>query len=391
MATARTPKKSSKPAATAKTNLDFTTPNGPFTLRAMALTVVLVLLVAWVFVALSEILLPFVVGVVLAYMLNPLVSHLNQAGLPRPLAAALPVMFAITLIGGALFLGLPLLLEQVSSFAARLPDYLSALERYVMPERFGFGGIMDVNFDLRSVLRQLGLLSSKGAAITAQALQQTLNGALWLFNVLLLVIMTPLVAFYLLMDWPGIMRGSLAQLPKRWHNTVKEVAHDIDIKLAAYLRGTFLVCLIMGCFYALALNMVGPLASHMTGYAVAPMELAVAIGLLTGFLAFLPVIGASIGVLMMVSVALVQYQLQILEPYALLLGIFVIGQTLEGYVMTPLLVGNRVGLHPLWVIFALLAGGALAGILGMLAALPVAVIVSVILPRLLAAWRESVG
>jgi predicted PurR-regulated permease PerM len=170
---------------------------------------------------------------------------------------------------------------------------------------------------------------------------------------------------------------------------VRQAAAEIDDKLAAYLRGTLAVCLSMALYYAIALSLVGPLAGLMRGEAVAGMELAWAIGLLTGLLSFLPIIGASIGAFTMLAVALVQYQLQLWEPYALILGLFVIGQSLEGYVMTPMLVGNRVGLHPLWVIFALLAGGALGGILGMVAAIPVAVVVSVLLPRLMKFWRES--
>jgi len=340
------------------------------------------------FLLVREILTPFVVGLVLAYMLNPMVTWLTDKGLPRAVAALIPVLIAASGLALALFWLIPLLVDQITTFATRLPMYLSTLERYAIPERLG--QVMELNLDPRSILRQLGLLSSKGAALTVQALQQTLSGAVWLFNMLLLIIMTPLVAYYLMMDWPRITEGSLGQLPQRWHAEVMHIMHEIDVKLSAYLRGTFLVCLCMGLYYAVALNLVGPLASWMSGESVPMMELAWAIGFLTGILAFLPVIGASIGAMMMVMVALLQYQLQMWEPYALIFGIFVLGQTLEGYVMTPTLVGNRVGLHPLWVIFALLAGGALAGIAGMLAALPVAVIVSVILPRVLAAWRVRV-
>jgi predicted PurR-regulated permease PerM len=224
-----------------------------------------------------------------------------------------------------------------------------------------------------------------------QALQQTLSGAVWLFNLMLLIIMTPMVAFYLLMDWPVIMKECLNQLPKKWRVDVKSTASDIDDKLAAYLRGTLSVCLTMGGFYALTLTAIGPTASFMTGNSIESLELGWAIGIMAGFLAFLPVIGASVGLFTMLAVALVQYQLQVWEPYALIVGIFFLGQALEGYVLTPWMVGNRVGLHPLWVIFSLLSGGVLGGVLGMLAAVPVAVIISVLLPKVLKWWRDSVG
>jgi predicted PurR-regulated permease PerM len=360
--------------------------------RAVALSAV-VLGGAGLFLhAVSEILPPFVIGLVLAYLINPIVNRLEEAGLPRPLAATIPVAGAVSLIALGMILGVPLLVDQLTSFVKRLPVYLMTLEHFVLPERLGrqLGGLFDLRVSTDALLRQLGVMGAKGAEWTVQALQQTVSGAMWLLNILLVIVMTPLVAFYLLMDWPSIMKKTLSQLPNRWRVNVRQVASEIDDKLAAYLRGTLTVCLCMALFYAAALSLVGPLASLLTGSEVAGLELAWAIGVLTGALTFLPIIGASVGVFTMLAVALVQYQLQIWEPYALILGIFVLGQTLEGYVFTPQLVGKRVGLHPLWVIFALLAGGALAGIIGMLAALPVAVVISVLMPRLLRMWRESV-
>ncbi len=342
--------------------------------------------------AVSEILTPFIVGLVLAYLINPIVTRLENLGLPRPLAATIPVAGAVSFIALMMILGLPMLADQLTSFAKRLPVYLMTLEHFVLPERLGrtLGGLFDLRITTDALLRQLGLLGAKGAEWTVQALQQTLSGAVWLLNVLLVVVMTPLVAFYLLMDWPSIMKTTVSQLPTRWRAGVRQAAAEIDDKLAAYLRGTLAVCLSMAVFYATGLSLVGPVAGMLTGQAVAGMELAWAIGLLAGVLSFLPLIGATVGFLAMLAVALVQYQLQLWEPYALIVGLFILGQMIEGYVMTPTLVGNRVGLHPLWVIFALLAGGALAGIIGMLAALPTAVIISVLLPRFLKLWRESV-
>jgi len=359
--------------------------------RAILLSLVLLAGLGILLHAVSEILTPFIVGLVLAYLINPIVNRLEELGLPRPLAATIPVAGAVSVIAIAMILGLPMLADQLTSFAKRLPVYLMTLEHFVLPERLGrqLGGLLDLRVSTDALLRQLGLLGAKGAQWTVTALQQTLSGAMWLLNILLVIVMTPLVAFYLLMDWPSIMKKAVGQLPNRWRPNVRQAAAEIDDKLAAYLRGTLAVCLGMALYYAIALSLVGPLTTLIRGEAVAGLELAWAIGLLTGILSFLPIVGASIGAFTMLAVALVQYQLQMWEPYALILGLFVIGQTLEGYVMTPNLVGNRIGLHPLWVIFALLAGGALGGILGMLAAIPVAVIISVLLPRLMKLWRES--
>ncbi len=338
--------------------------------------------------AVSEILLPFLVGLVLAYLIAPLVDKLSSWGIPRPLAAAIPITTAISILALILILGLPLLADQLTMFARRLPMYINTLEQFVLPERLSRS--LQLQFSVDALLKQLGLLGAKGAAWTVQALQQTLSGAMWLLNILMLVVMTPLVAFYLLMDWPLLIGNLNSQMPKSWRTETKKIARDIDEKLAAYLRGTVGVCLCMALYYALGLSAIGVLSSQLTGTPVDGLELGWAIGIMTGLLAFLPLIGASVGLITMLAVALVQYQLQIWEPYALIMAIFILGQTLEGYVMTPTLVGQRVGLHPLWILFALLAGGALAGVLGMLAAVPVAVVVSVLLPRLLKLWRDAV-
>jgi predicted PurR-regulated permease PerM len=339
--------------------------------------------------AVSEILLPFMVGLVLAYLISPLVEKLSELGIPRPIAAAIPITTAISILTLILILGLPMLIDQLTSFARRLPVYLMTLENFVLPERLSRS--LQLQFSIDALLRQVGLLGAKGAALTVQALQQTLSGAMWLLNIAMLVVMTPLVAFYLLMDWPKIIGNIYGQLPKTWRGQARSMAQEIDEKMAAYLRGTVGVCLCMAVYYAVALSSLGGISSWLRGTEVESLELGLAIGAMTGLLAFLPLIGASVGVFTMFAVALVQYQLQMWEPYALIMAIFVIGQLLEGYVMTPVMVGQRVGLHPLWILFALLAGGVLAGIMGMLAAVPMAVVVSVLLPRLLKTWRDAIG
>lgn len=356
--------------------------------RALILTAVVIGGGVWFLTAVSSILLPFVVAIVLAYLLNPMVSRLHALGMPRPLSSALLVVIAVSLLVAGLILGMPKLVEQLTSFIQRLPVYMMTLQHFVLPEKMS--NMVSLQTPVDAILKPLGMLGTKGAELTVQALQKAVTGIGWLINLIMLIVMTPIVAFYLLIDWPTITRKTMEQLPKTWKKSAMTMLHEIDVKLAAYLRGTLGCCAVLGIFYALALTSMGWIASLISGTYVEPLELGWAIGLMTGLLGFLPVIGASIGVFTMFAVALVQYQLQIWEPYALLVVIFVLGQILEGYVLTPLLVGQRVGLHPLWVIFALLAGGTLGGILGMLVAIPVAVVVSVVLPRLLGRWRQAV-
>lgn len=356
--------------------------------RALILSVIVVGGGMWFLSAVSSILLPFVVALVLAYLLNPTVSYLHSWGVPRPVGSALLVVIAVSLLVAGLMLGIPKLIDQLTSFVQRLPVYLMTLQHFVLPDKMSRS--ISLQQPLDALLRPLGMLGAKGAELTVQTLQKALSGVAWLINLAMLIVMTPIVAFYLLIDWPTITRKTLDQLPKSWKKPTMTMMQEIDVKLAAYLRGTLGCCVVLGMFYALALSSLGWIASLMSGTYVEPLELGWAIGMMTGLLGFLPVIGASIGVFTMFAVALVQYQLQIWEPYALLVGIFVLGQILEGYVLTPLLVGQRVGLHPLWIIFALLAGGTLGGIIGMLVAIPTAVIVSVVLPRLLSKWRQIV-
>jgi predicted PurR-regulated permease PerM len=350
--------------------------------RAFWLTVgILGTLVVMLLLALkSGILLPFVVGFVLAYLLSPLVDRVTRWGLPRTLAAVLPVVIAVSLLVVALAIGVPLLIEQLGSFIQRLPVYLVTLQHFVLPAKLSpLISNLKLNLSVEDVLRPLGMVGTKGMELGLGALQKGLTGVAMLFNILMLAIMTPLVSFYLLADWPHVTKSAITWLPKKWRPVVQACRDEIDVKLSAYLRGVFLVCLGLGIFYAVTLE------------SIVNLELGWAIGLMTGLLAFLPYIGGAIGVLTMFAMALVQFQLMDWQPYIWLAAIFCTGQILEGYVLTPKLVGNRVGLHPLWVMFALLAGGAVGGIIGLLLALPVAVVISVVLPRVLNAWRESVG
>lgn len=356
--------------------------------RALILTALVLGGAFWFLMLVQEILMPFLVGLVLAYLLNPLVEQLEDWGVPRPLASALPVGTAISLLVLALVLGVPMIIDQMASFLQRLPVYLMTLQHFVIPTKLS--KMMHLQLSVEALLKPLGMIGAKGAEVTLQALQKTVSGVAWLFNVGMLMVMTPMVAFYLLMDWRDVMNKALMQLPKAWRKETVVVAREIDTKLAAYLRGTLAVCASLAAFYAMALTNLGWVASMMSGKDLGGLEMGWAIGLMTGLLAFFPVIGAVVGVSTMLAVALVQYQLLVWEPYALIGVIFLVGQTLEGYVLVPLLVGQRVGLHPLWVLFALLAGGVLGGITGMLAAVPVAVVLSIILPRLLTAWRDAV-
>jgi predicted PurR-regulated permease PerM len=337
-------------------------------------TVVLLALAAALLMAVKPILAPFIAGLILAYLVSPLVENLVRLGLPRSLASALPVAIALVCLGVLLALGLPLLLEQLSNFLVKLPGYLTTLQKNVIPPQLARTlHLRAINAD--TLLSSFGLIGAEGASWLLHNLQRFYTGAVTLFNMLLLVVMTPLVAFYLLHDWPQLSERALNVLPRRWRAETREMVDEMDIKLAAYLRGQLAVCGVLAVFYASALHFIG-------------LELGWALGIMAGLLAFIPVVGAIVAVSAMLLMALVQYQMTGWEPYAMVIGVYAVGQMLEGSVLVPALVGRQVGLHPVWVIFALLAGGEIAGIVGMLLAVPVAVVVSVALPRIVSGWHH---
>lgn len=342
--------------------------------QGWVLTLVLTALVGGLLAATKPILAPFIAGLILAYLVSPLVESLVRMGLPRSLASALPVAVALICLGVLLALGLPLLVEQLSSFLTKLPGYLNTLQKNVIPPQLARTlHLRAINAD--TILSSFGLIGAEGASWLLHNLQRFYTGAVTLFNMLLLVVMTPLVAFYLLHDWPQLSERALNVLPRRWRSEAREMVDEIDVKLAAYLRGQLAVCGALAVFYAAALQAIG-------------LELGWALGIMAGLLAFIPVVGAIIAVSAMLLMALVQYQLSGWEPYALVIGVYAVGQMLEGSILVPALVGRQVGLHPVWVIFALLAGGEIAGIIGMLLAVPIAVMVSVALPRIVSGWHH---
>lgn len=319
---------------------------------------------------------PFIAGLILAYVLSPTVEYMVRLGFPRSLASALPVALVIVVLGVASALVVPLLAEQLAAFVQKLPAYMNQLQQALISPRMA--RLLQIKmFNKDIFIGLLGTMGTDSASWLAANLARLYSGAVAAFNISMLVIMTPLVAFYLVHDWPELQPRLLRALPARWRATTTRMVETIDERLSAYLRGQLTVCVALGLFYGTALELAG-------------LELGWALGMLTGLLAFIPVIGAMVGVLSVFAMALVQYQLGAWEPYAILAAIYVVGQMLEGSVLVPVLVGNRVGLHPVWVIFALLVGWEAMGVMGTLMAIPAAVVISVVLPYLLAAWHKSV-
>ncbi len=315
---------------------------------------VVLLLVLWL---LQAILLPFIAGFVLAYFLDPVADRLERLGFPRVVATAVILLGAIAFLVLAIVGVAPVLGDQAIKLAADLPTLGKALVARlndVLPpsvkEMLGhFGDGSNT---------ALGDIASKASGWLATVLQSVWSGGLALVNVLSLMIVTPIVAFYLLLDWDHIVAKVDSWLPRDHVEEVRSIARDIDKTMAGFIRGQGTVCLALGIFYALGLSLAG-------------LKFGLAIGFGAGLLSFIPYIGAITGGVLAIGVALVQFWPDY-GSILMVVGVFAAGQFLEGNVLSPKLVGSSIGLHPVWLMFALFAFSYLFGFAGLLIAVPLA-------------------
>ena len=312
---------------------------------------------------LRPVLMPFAVAALFAYLFDPLVDRLERR-LGRSLAVSLVFTLASVLIVAAVLVLVPFLEHQIGNFLGQLPVWVAWLQTHALPwlqERFG---VTPEFLDTRSIFEALQRHWKEAGGLAANVIGQLSRSGLALVGWGLNLVMIPVVGFYLLRDWDVLVARVHELIPRSVEPVVSRLARESDEVLGAFLRGQLSVMIVLGLFYGIALWLVG--------INVGPL-----IGMIAGLISFVPYLGAIAGVLMGVIAALVQYQDWL--HVGLVLGVFVVGQTLEGYVLVPRLVGDRIGLHPVAVIFAVLAGGELFGFLGILLALPVAAVVMVLL------------
>lgn len=348
---------------------------------AFWLTIAFLLLV---FLAvLSDILLPFALGMVIAYLFDPIVDRLNRAGIPR-LISSLVIVTVITLLFLAILaIILPAVLEQLLRLVQSLPQYIEAARAYVH-ERWG-GWLEPLRQQLfgsdgaQGAAAQQGVLpqglAEKFAPWIAESLQSVLSSGLALFNSLAFFFLTPVVAFFLLKDWDIMIRNIDRVLPREDAPTIRQIAGEIDDTISNYLRGQFTVLLILSAFYMVALQLLG-------------LDYGLLIGLTAGLISFIPYLGAFTGFVLSGAVATYQFWPDWFS-IAAVLGVFVIGQAIEGNVLTPKIVGDKVRLHPVWLIFALVALGYLFGFTGLIVAVPVAAVIGVLVRHVLRRYYQS--
>jgi predicted PurR-regulated permease PerM len=330
---------------------------------------------AWLVLQLfASILLPFVAAAGIAYFLDPPATRLTRIGVPRGLAALLMIVALLSL--GLLFALLlyPLIIAQIGLLIGRVPAYVNALRELAgevivrLQERLGPQYVDERLRDL--VGSQAGTMLS----FLAGALTRVVGGGFALFNVISLAVVTPVVAFYFLRDWPRIVVRLDGWLPRRYSGVVRAQAREIDRILSAWLRGQALCCLALALFYAVGLSIVG-------------LDLGLIVGLSAGLLSFIPYVGTITGGVTSIGLALAQFPSW--TGVFMVAGVFVLGQILEGYVIYPRFLGDRVELHAVWVIFALFAGGAVLGFLGVLLAVPIAATIGVLVRFWLRRYLDS--
>lgn len=304
--------------------------------------------------ALSPILSPFLAGAILAYILNPLVSRITRIRVRRTLAVVMVLFLTLLAFIALLLIILPLVYKETRLLAERLPGFLQWLNGTAAPwlaQHFG----LNVQFDLETLKQLTADLLEANQQLVPKILGTLRVGGMVLLGLAVNLMLIPVVLFYLLRDWNLIVQRIEALIPRNRRVQINTIFSEIDAVLAEFLRGQVVVMLVMSVFYV-------------CGLWLAQLEGALAIGLITGLLVFIPYIGSFTGFLLATVAALLQFDS--MSGVAWVWLVFFLGQTLEGMVVTPLLVGERIGLHPVAVIFALLAFGQLFGFFGVLLALP---------------------
>lgn len=320
------------------------------------------------------ILLPFLVGLAAAYLMDPAADQLERWGLGRTAATTvITATFFLVLVVVFLLL-LPVLATQAAELAADLPSYLERLRDRLAPRISDLLAQVDIDLDL-SAAGLLERYSSQGMEVLVGAITGLLQSGVALLNLVSLLFVTPIVTFYLLRDWDRLVARVRANVPPGHLPTVHRLAGEIDEVLAGFIRGQGLVCTFLALFYALGLWAVG-------------LNYGLIIGLLTGFFSFIPYIGMILG--LCVGLAVAAFQFQDLAMIALVAAVFGLGQFIEGNLISPRVVGDRIHLHPVWMIFAVLAGTAAFGFVGTVIAVPVAAVIGVLIRFGLERYRASV-
>ncbi|MEP1768641.1 MAG: AI-2E family transporter [Sulfitobacter sp.] len=307
---------------------------------------------------LGDVLLPYIIGSALAYFLDPVADKLERMGLTRMMATALITVVAVMIFVIMALLVIPTLVSQTINLIAIAPDLARQVAAFFVEQ---FPSLLEEGSTLQTSILSIGNAIQESGG---ELLDTALSSAAGLFNLLMLFVIVPVVAVYMLLDWDRMIAQVDGLLPRDHAPTIRRLAREIDKTLASFIRGMGTVCLILGTYYAIALMLVG-------------LQFGLVVGFIAGLVTFIPYLGALIGGALAIGLALFQFWGDWVT-IGMVAGIFMAGQAAEGNILTPKLVGNSVGLHPVWLILALSVFGTLFGFVGMLIAVPVAAALGVI-------------
>jgi predicted PurR-regulated permease PerM len=330
--------------------------------------------VVWV---LGDILLPFIAGAAIAYLLGPIVGRMIRAGVPRIAAAGLILTAFFIVLGAILALILPFAYRELMQLAKNLPTYTVAAQEHLVPyiewvrahfpNQFPEG---DLSAYQETMKQNIGKIFTVGGNIVGGVV----SGGQAVVGAATFLVLAPIVAFFMMAEWVRVTKWIDDMIPRGSYAVIRDLLTQIDRKLSGFVRGQVMVSLFLGILYAVALTLAG-------------LKFGFLIGLMAGVLSIIPLVGSTIGLI--VSVLVAWFQSGDIGYVGIIGAIFLVGQLLEGNVITPRIMGKSVGLHPLWILFALLAGGALFGIVGMLLAVPVAAVIGVLGSFAIAQYKDS--
>ena len=336
--------------------------------------IVLVVFIGFLYLF-STILLPFIAGMAVAYFLDPVADRLERIGLSRLMATAVILVSFVLVFALALTIVIPIIINQFNDFIQHIPAYVQQMQQLVakaqtmvLPDwiRNQLGAIKD-NFSS---------IMSDGLSFVGGLFAQIWSSGKALINIISLLVVTPVVAFYILLDWDRMIAKVDDWIPRDHVATVRQIATEINQAIAGFIRGQGSLCIILGIYYGVGLSLVG-------------LNFGLLIGLFAGMISFIPYVGSLVGLVLAVGVALVQFWPDDYLWVGLTLAVFFTGQFLEGNVLQPKLVGESVGLHPVWLMFALFAFGALFGFVGLLVAVPAAAACGVLVRFALSRYLQS--
>jgi len=331
------------------------------------LTLVLIVATGFLFYFLAPILMPFLAGFLLAYLGNPLVERLSRWKLPRILSVGIVflviTLFFVTLLG----ILIPAIKDQIIYLNTRMPEFVKWINTQALPWVQNTFQVDLKHLDIPALTETINASWQEAGAFAGQLISKIAQSGISLIGTLASIALIPVVTFYLMLDWEKLVTSTYELLPRQFEGHIKALATECNDVLGAFFRGQFIVMICLTIIYSLGLKIVG-------------LDIAIIVGLIAGLGSIIPYFGFAIGIVIATIAAIFQFQEFL--PVVWVWTVFGIGQIAEGWVLVPYLVGNKVGLHPVAVIFAILAGGQLFGFFGMLLAIPVASVIVVLMRHL---------